>query len=250
MFGSFSQLFNNPTELQKQIEAQLEVMRRMGEDVDGLFGGSQPAKVMRDEELRGEDFKRLIDTKTTTPFISSSPSQPVGKGTPKLSDDERVMDLLHGTDGQDIAGGGLVLRKNVVTPYLPPGHPKIELWTPAMQSRTMFQGVITTTVRRSDGVSLHGLSDCEVYFNVPLSLSLQSTETKKITYDKHGNQTTTTKTTDKHGNKTETTEDGGVAVAAVPLQERTNNQFAIDKLRLPRYFFANKLGYTLPMNLW
>lgn len=150
MFGAFSQLFNNPTELQKQIEAQLEVMRRMGDD--GLFR-TETAKVMRDEELRGEDFKRLIDkTTTTTPFISSSPSQPVGKRT-KLSDDERVMDFLHGTDGEGVDGGGMLLRKNAVTPYLPPGHPKIELWTPAMQSRTIFQGVITTSVRRSDGVS-------------------------------------------------------------------------------------------------
>ena len=172
LFGNIAQIFLNPSELQKQIEAQLEdIMSQME-------AGTQDGP-LRDEEINKEEFKRLLDSKKG-PFISSSPAalaKGLGKPKNKISDDERVMDMIHGTTPEE-ENTSVFNKRNAVAPFVPPGHPRIDIWTPVLppggaNGRQIFQGVITTTVRRPDGVSGRGrrkvLEDRKVYFVSSLS---------------------------------------------------------------------------------
>lgn len=88
-------------------------------------------------------------------------------------------------------------------------------------------------------------------------LSFQSTETKKITYDKEGNQTTTVHTTDRDG-KQETRvlsgRNNGQETFVVPGESgqlnKSDNNEKRGLLATVRYLFVNPQGYTLPRNLW
>lgn len=166
LFGNISSLFVNPTELQKQIESQLqEIMRQMEEGGinDEFPDGMQQQQLMQDEELKGDEFKRILGQQSSKgPLISTSPSirrsDAIGNKKNKPTDDDRVMDRIHGTvpaEADRITADGMVNKRHSASPFMPPGHPRIDIWTPPGAgggSRGMFQGVITTTVRRPDGV--------------------------------------------------------------------------------------------------
>lgn len=159
LFGNIAQMFVNPTDLQKQIESQLEeIMRQM--DAADVFAGfpapEQDPKLMRDEELKGEDFKRLLGEKQG-PLISTSPSikrRDALKTSVKVTDDERVMDLIHGTvQEQTQVQPGMSSNLKMTTEFnAPPGHSQIDIWNNGEPGR-QFKGVITTTTRCLHGVS-------------------------------------------------------------------------------------------------
>lgn len=151
------QLFINPTDIQKQLESQLqEVLRQMeggGPPLDDNNFAVSPS-LLRDEEIKGDDFRRLM---SSTPSISSSPSLGRKVDTKrKLTDDERVMDLIHGTVPVVPESPSSAFKKTQVAPFLPAGHPKVDVWTPmppGAKGAFGFQSVVSTTVRRPDGVS-------------------------------------------------------------------------------------------------
>lgn len=163
LFGNINQLFVNPPELQKQIESQLqEILRQIEEAEGGEFPEEsqflERSQLMRDEELKGEDFKRLIALDKSSPFISTSPSVRRSDATRpknKLTDDQKVLDRIHGIiDVPTPPEAGMTSQRHVIAPFVPAGHPRIDIFAPPGSSgRGMFQEVITTVVRRPDGVS-------------------------------------------------------------------------------------------------
>lgn len=76
---------------------------------------------------------------------------------------------------------------------------------------------------------------------------MQSSETKKITYDKDGNQTTTIHTTDKEGDTQTKTFSGSQLEAGVTPPTKPAKT---GLLNTARHLFVNSAGYTLPKNLW
>lgn len=161
LFGNISQLIINPTEMQKQIEAQLqEIMRQMEaaeQFPEDPVPDPSPRQLLCDDELKVDDFKRLMDHRQV-PFISSSPGlQRSDRSKNKPTEDERVLDRIHGTVPVE-PESGMLSKRHAIAPFMPPGHPRIDIWTPpgagsGVGGRRMFQGIITTTVRRPDGVS-------------------------------------------------------------------------------------------------
>lgn len=166
LFGNITSMIVNPTEMQKQIEAQLEEIMRQ---IEAAEANDEPQAglpidrmQLRDDEIKGDDFKRLMGQSGQVPFISSSPSFRDAPPQKKFTDDEKVMDRIHGTVPETPSNAGMLAKRNAeVAPFLPSGHPNIDIWGPVMPpgaggggpgGRGMFQGVITTTLRRSDGV--------------------------------------------------------------------------------------------------
>lgn len=96
LFGNISSLFVNPTELQKQIESQLqEIMRQMEEGgINDEFPDGMQQQLMQDEELKGDEFKRILGQQSSKgPLISTSPSirrsDAIGNKKNKPTDDAR-----------------------------------------------------------------------------------------------------------------------------------------------------------------
>lgn len=81
-------------------------------------------------------------------------------------------------------------------------------------------------------------------------ISFQSTETKKITYDKEGNQTTTIQTKDKHGKELTKTIVGAEGNMTTTLQKPSTEGENTGILAAARHLFVNAAGYSLPRNLW
>lgn len=146
-------------------------------------GDSPPIDRMqlRDEEIKGDDFKKLM-VQSQGPLISSSPNFRNAPPKKRFTDDEKVMDRIHGTVPEAPIVAGMVSKRDAVAPYLPSGHPRVDIWGPVMPpggnngGRGMFQGVITTTVRRADGVGKgfqvlgngnYFLEDIFITFSIP-----------------------------------------------------------------------------------
>lgn len=149
---SFLNLFAGRPEIQKQIEAQvLEILKQFEETADF---GAKPA--MRDEEVRTDDVRKAFDeaAPSSSPLMSSSPRFREQPKTKKASDEERVMDLIHGSVVPKEEAPPTI-RLHI--PHLPPGHPEIQVSVFQRAGTGRDTKVTqTVTVRRPDGVRNRG----------------------------------------------------------------------------------------------
>lgn len=146
------QIFASPKEFQQQMQ---ELMKQFeGEDVVKFFEQNRASLIsdfqmheeLKDEEIKAEDFKQMLDK--GSPLMSSSPRLQLKKIKTPQTDEEQIMERIHGTvEEPEPSIRGRVFGN------LPPGHPKIEVAPFTGPGGKMFtQSIITTTVRKPDGV--------------------------------------------------------------------------------------------------
>uniref|UniRef100_A0A1Y9HDL3 Uncharacterized protein n=1 Tax=Anopheles funestus TaxID=62324 RepID=A0A1Y9HDL3_ANOFN len=266
------QIFTNPIEMQKYFEQQMQEMWKSLEEYDDnakMFdhdlkqdflkpGFEEPETgkdvKRQDTDLDGEiyadqlhsllqrispDLKELMPKKRTNKKeISDTTAE-----RRKLTDDEKVMDLIHGiTDQKHLPSGTGISKPMRRNSGLQQRFPEGGLFEGAFQGPRMFgQSIISQTIRRPDG----------------------SYETRRTVRDSQGNTQTTVTLSTKDGQK-ETVTTYDEAGKKMGSGEET---FGMKKdggggeleghdmptgalLALDGKFGLNYNGYVLPKNLW
>ncbi|XP_035914858.1 uncharacterized protein LOC118513341 [Anopheles stephensi] len=272
------QIFTNPIEMQKYFEQQMQEMWKSLEEYDDsvklfdhdlkqdfLKPGFEEADVgkhakRQDTDLDGEiyadqlhsllqrispDLKELMPKKRTDRKDTANAS---AERRPKRTDDEKVMDLIHGITDQKQSPAGISKPFKRNGGGLQQRFPEGGLFEGAFQGPRMFgQSIISQTIRRPDG----------------------SYETRRTVRDSHGNtQTTVTLSTKDGRQETVTTYDetggkqkrlasgedmfgmrkGGGGGSGQMEGDDTLPTGAL--LALDGKFGLTGNGYVLPKNLW
>uniref|UniRef100_A0A182MD37 Uncharacterized protein n=2 Tax=Anopheles culicifacies TaxID=139723 RepID=A0A182MD37_9DIPT len=264
------QIFTNPIEMQKYFEQQMQEMWKSLEEYDDnvkmfdhdlkqdfLKPGFEQAEIgkdvkRQDTDLDGEiyadqlhsllqrispDLKELMPKKRTDK-LENNGTAPERR---KLTDDEKVMNLIHGITDQKHQASGISkpLKRNG---SLQQRFPEGGLFEGAFQGPRMFgQSIISQTIRRPDG----------------------SYETRRTVRDSQGNTQTTVTLSTKDGRKeTVTTYDeagkklgSGEEIFGMKKGGGGGEQESHDMptgalLALDGKFGLNYNGYVLPKNLW
>ncbi|XP_050078120.1 uncharacterized protein LOC126565024 [Anopheles maculipalpis] len=274
------QIFTNPIEMQKYFEQQMQEMWKSLEEYDEnvrmfdhdlkqdfLKPGFEEAEdggkhvKRQDTDLDGEiyadqlhsllqrispDLKELMPKKRTEKTETSNASFQ----RRKLTDDEKVMDLIHGITDQKQSSAGNLSKPFKRNGGLQQRFPEGGLFEGAFQGPRMFgQSIISQTIRRPDG----------------------SYETRRTVRDSQGNtQTTVTLSTKDGRQETVTTYDetgkklgssgeeifgmqkgGGGGGGGGELREGVLEKLPTGALlALDGKFGLNRNGYVLPKNLW
>lgn len=267
------QIFTNPLEMQKHFEHQLQEMWKSLEEYDEnakmfdhdlkqdfLKPGFEEAvrdlgKQMKpqDTDLDGEiypdqlhtllqrispELKELIPKKRNDIGPSESDSSVAERR--KLTDDEKVMNLIHGIKEhrQQSAGPVSKPKRGGLQQRFHEGG----IFEGAFQGPRMFgQSIISQTIRRPDG----------------------SYETRRTVRDSEGNSKTTVTLATKDGRKETVTtyDDGRVVEGEGGLPPPARPYLGMKKglhtegstgalLALDSKFMLNNNGYVLPKNLW
>uniref|UniRef100_A0A182Q2X9 Uncharacterized protein n=1 Tax=Anopheles farauti TaxID=69004 RepID=A0A182Q2X9_9DIPT len=268
------QIFTNPIEMQKYFEHQMQEMLKSLDAYDEnaklfdhdpkqdfLKPGFEDAIRAADKEMKPQDtdldgeiyadqlhslLQRLSpDLKELMPKKRSEAMGPNGQNGPsvrrKLTDEEKVMQLIHGiTEQKDQAA--TVTKPQKRHGGLQQRFPEGGLFEGAFQGPRMFgQSIISQTIRRPDG----------------------SYETRRTVRDSEGNTQTTVTLSSKDGRKetvTTTYDETGKILGADGEGIRKGggggggggNEYATAGalLALDGKFGLNKNGYVLPKNLW
>uniref|UniRef100_A0A182PDG0 Zinc finger CHCC-type domain-containing protein n=1 Tax=Anopheles epiroticus TaxID=199890 RepID=A0A182PDG0_9DIPT len=266
------QIFTNPIEMQKYFEQQMQEMWKSLDEYDEnvkLFdhdlkqdflkpGFEEAIRDMdkqvkpQDTDLDGEiyadqlhsllqrispDLKELMPKKRSERKKNAGPSME----RRKLTDEEKVMDLIHGiTEQKNLPNNGTMSKPFRRHGGLPQRFPEGGLFEGAFQGPRMFgQSIISQTIRRPDG----------------------SYETRRTVRDSEGNTQTTVTLSTKDGRKETVTtyDEGGKKLGP------GEDMFGMKKgngggggddlptgalLALDGKFGLNNNGYVLPKNLW
>lgn len=247
------QMFTSPFELQKYFDQQMhEILRSIKEhegDESTNFDrnlkdeylkpgfeenffkefkkNQKPLDTDLDGEIYADQLHSLLhrlspEIESMLPKNSNKPK--IIKPKVKLSDEEKIMAIIHGTNDEE--QNKVVRRKEVVVPKLPPHFGGVFEGT--YQGPKMFgQSIMTQTIRKPDG----------------------SYETKKIVRDTDGNiKTTITRSVDGKTETITTYGDEGSKPALksdIKIKDLSPASFPSD-----RNIFVSKNGYALPKNLW
>ena len=185
----------------------------------------------------------------------------------KPTDEEKVMDLIHGiTEQRNHPTGGTVSKPAMKRNHggLGQRFPEGGLFEGAFQGPRMFgQSIISQTIRRPDGVSIYRCYFVRMSLLLTPFLFTQSYETRRTVRDSEGNTQTTVTLSTKDGRKeTVTTYDDDAAFGGVKRNGSANGGGGGGHQRgdaelptgallaLDGKFGLNNNGYVLPKNLW
>lgn len=250
------QMFTNPLELQKYFDRQIqEVFKYMKEFEDN---GEFPEKNFKEEYLKPgfesnlyDEFKKITpdtdldgeiyadqlhslmqrlspDTKNILPR-NDKPN--LKKIKQKLSDEEKIMGIIHGSIIDEDDRDRIFNRKDILIPKMPSHFGGVFEGT--YQGPKMFgQSVITQTLRKPDGTY----------------------ETKRVVKDSDGNiKTTITRTKEgksetitSYGNENDKNKNDRSSSSSTTMIHGNNDNI----LPSDRNIYLSKKGYALPKNLW
>lgn len=255
------QIFTNPLEIQKHFEHQIQEMMKSLEEYDDTFKSldhdlkqdflkpgfeKEIQKDLKngkllDTDLDGEIYPDQLhtllqrispDLKELLPKKQLSESNSKNEPKLKLSDEQKIMDWIHGYKESDVIP--------TIRPRVPRKMPSQRyhdgIFEGTFQGPRMFgQSIISQTIRKPDGTY----------------------ETRKTVRDSEGHTKTTITRSTKDGKKETITtygDEGGPEPK--PFSENTlpdpgsSNSVASVLLDMNRKHLFSKNGYILPKNLW